>query len=255
MNMQHQDSGSVCVVTLSRPARMNALDIDLALFVRDAVQQAMEERVVRALVLCGSGGNFCTGADLRRDRQREQDLGTSLLDVLHDIFRALRFGPKPVIAAVDGYAMGAGLSLVLACDRVVVDASAKLGAPFTGVGLAPDVGMSVTLPERVGRGVACDMLLGRAIQSGAEAVRIGLADRMADALPVLATAMAEAHRFALGAPLAVAATRRMLAGEPAAIEAVLAQERSVQGELRNTHDAREAARAFAEKRAPVFAGR
>lgn len=249
-----RDDRGVRILALHRPERLNALDLALCCALRDALRQASAEPTVRALVLTGGGRSFCTGADLKRDRAAEARSGLDLLEVLHEAFRLLREGGKPAVAAVEGHAVGAGLSLALACDFIVAGATAQLAAPFTAVGLAPDAGITMTLPERVGIGAARQMLLLGTVHDAGQALALGLVDEACEAGSALPRAVERAAALAARAPLAVAAARQLLAvrGLPAAQH--LEQELRLQRALRASRDAAEAAAAFAEKRLPIFQG-
>jgi 2-(1,2-epoxy-1,2-dihydrophenyl)acetyl-CoA isomerase len=234
---------------------MNAFDATQVCELRGAVRDAGESSSIRALILTGNGGNFCAGADLKRDREAEQRAGIDILGVMQEVYLQMRFGTKPSVAAVSGYALGAGLSLALACDFVLADASARFGASFTSVGLAPDVGITRTLPERVGIGVAREMLLLGAQKTASEAASIGLIDTLCEPGQVRSSAIEKALALAERAPLAISATRALLAGRREDVESALQQELRLQISLRPTLDAKEAALAFAQKRRPVFQGR
>lgn len=248
------DGAGVRILTLNRPHCLNALDLALCCALRDAVRTANAEPSVRALVLAGAGGSFCSGADLKRDRAAEARTGLDLLEVLQEAFLLLHQGGKPGVAAIEGHALGAGLSLALACDFLIVGASARLGAPFTSAGLAPDLGITITLPERVGVGPAREMLLLGAVKRSGEALSLGLVDEVCDAGSALPRAVERARALAARAPLALAAARQLLAARGFGIECHLAQELQLQRALRATQDATEAAAAFAEKRPPRFVG-
>ncbi len=245
---------AICVITMNRPHRMNAFDLDLSCALRDAVLAASTDAAIRAIVIAGEGGNFCTGADLRRDRAREQTENIDLLGVLHEVFLTLRHGNKPSVAAVQGYSVGAGLSLMLACDFAVADTTSRFSAPFTGVGLAPDLGISVTLPERVGIGMARDMLLCGTMKTAAEALSGGLIDVVCEPGQVMSAALEKASALVNRAPLAIAAARKLLHESRDGAALFLSEELAIQRTLRHTQDAKEAAAAFSEKRKPVFIG-
>ncbi|MES2536858.1 MAG: enoyl-CoA hydratase/isomerase family protein [Pseudomonadota bacterium] len=249
-----ENEGPVRIITLNRPHRMNAFDLELACTLRDAVRAASADASVGALVLSGEGKHFSTGADLKRDRSKEQEASVDIVEVMQELFLSLRYGKKPAVAAVSGYAFGAGLSLALACDFVVADMSTQLSAPFTGVGLVPDMGLVLTLPERVGISVARDMLLMGTVKRAVEAQAIGLVDDLCEDGQSRARAIDKAVALTRRAPLAMSATRSMLAREHGSVEALLQEELRLQQWLRTTGDAREAAAAFAEKRQPVFQG-
>ncbi len=249
-----ETSGTVRSITLHRPQRMNSFDMDLCLALRDAVKAAAEDASVRVIVIAGHGNNFCTGADIRRDREKERAANIDLIDLLHEVFLILRHGNKPSVAAVQGHVVGAGLSLMLACDFAIADTTATFGAPFTNIGLVPDIGIVITLPERVGISTARDMLLCGATKDATDALSVGLVDAVCSAGQALQEAIKKAELLASRAPLATAATRSLLNMTRDSVGDVLKEESKKQKALRLTQDAREAIAAFTEKRKPVFKG-
>ncbi len=159
---------------------------------------------------------------------------------------------RPYVAAVEGVAYGAGLSLALACDHIVATPDTRFCVPFVHVGLAPDLGLLWTLPRRVGLGRARDMMLGAEPVDGAEAMRIGLADRLAAPGEALAAAVGRAEVFARGAPAALAATKAALRHAGASLAAMLDFEAATQTMLLGTQDHAEGKAAFVERRPAVF---
>lgn len=240
----------VATVTLNLPTKRNALTLDL----RDALVAALTglDETCRAVVLTGAGGAFSAGGDLSSMRAGDPLGARRRLEAAHRIARLLALGPRPVVAAVEGAAFGAGFSLALLADHVVADATAKFCAPFNRVGLMPDFGMLWSLPLRIGLGRARDlMLLGDVIEAE-EAARIGLVDRLVAPGAALAEARSRAARLAGGAPVATALTKAALAR---GLEAVLAEELTGQVLLMSTADHEEGRAAFFEKRTPRFVGR
>lgn len=244
----------MCIITLQRPERLNALDLALSCAFRDAVWASLGKPSVRALVVAGQGGNFCAGADLKRDRGQEAASGLDILEVLQEAVGQLRGGRLPTVAAIEGNAAGAGLSIALACDFLVASRTARLSAAFTSVGLVPDLGITATLPERVGIGVARDMLLAGGVRNGDQAFADGLVDELCEPGAALEAALVRARRLAKAAPLAVAGARRLLAERGLAPSSHAHLELLLQRAMRGTADATEAAAAFADKRPPVFRG-
>lgn len=246
--------GEVAVVTLNEPERRNALSIALRERLFEVLDAAMASDA-RAIVLAGAGGNFCSGGDIR-----SFDPEAPLADVrdrigrLHRVVRLLLTGRKPVIAAVDGYAFGAGVSLALACDHVVAAADSRFCASFNRVALMADLGLLYTLPLRVGMGKARELLMLGEIVEAKEALAIGLVDRLAEPGKVLEQAVARARLFAQAPPVALALTKAALARMPAPLEAVLQMEVDGQSALFRTRDHAEGRAAFLEKRPPRFDG-
>ena len=150
MTVRVEDRGAVRVVTLDRPHVKNAIDLPLRRALAEAVEAADAEPAVRAVVLTGAGGAFCSGGDIATMRRAPRHETTARAQAAQRVVRALWHTPKPVVAAVEGPAFGAGAALALACDRVVSAADATFATTFTGVGLAGDMGIFASLqsPER-----------------------------------------------------------------------------------------------------------
>ena len=250
----HSRQGEVAVVTLNEPERRNALSIGMREALFEALDQAMSGDA-RAIVLAGAGGNFCSGGDIR-----SFDPKAPLADIrdrigrLHRVVRLLLTGRKPVVAAVDGYAFGAGVSLALACDHVVAATDSRFCASFNRVALMADLGLLYTLPLRVGMGKARELLMLGEIIEAQEALSIRLVDRLAEPGNVLAAAIERARLFAASPPVALAMTKAALARMPAALESFLQMEVDGQSALFHTADHAEGRAAFLEKRPPRFKG-
>src|SRR5438067_1260889 len=155
-----EDDGPVRVVTLNRPEVRNALDLPLRIELGDTLEEAIADTEVRAIVLTGAGPAFCSGGDIATmvDPMTPEQIHERT-ELAQRVVRAIWAGDKPVLAAVEGAAYGAGLSLALACDRVIAASDARFGAGFTRIGLAGDMGISATLPERLGPARAKQFLL------------------------------------------------------------------------------------------------
>lgn len=250
-----ESAGPVRIVRLNYPAKRNALSLELRAALMAAMQAAMDDTGVRALVLTGSGGAFCAGGDISSMQNVAGVGGRDRLANLHRLVRLLAAGPKPVIAAVEGYAYGAGMSLALLCDQVVTARDAKFCCSFGKVGLMPDMAALWTVPQRVNAGWAKRLMMLAEEVDGETAHRIGLADHLAEPGQALAAALAVAERFAAAAPLPLAYTKAALARGPQPLEAVLAQEADGQALLFNSEDFAEGRDAFLGKRKPVFRGR
>jgi 2-(1,2-epoxy-1,2-dihydrophenyl)acetyl-CoA isomerase len=207
---------------------------------------------VRVIVLTGNGGNFCTGADLKRDKQLE--VGRDIMDIMQDVYLMLRHGSKPTVSLICGNAYGGGLSLALACDFLVAEENARFSGNFVSVGLIPDLGLTVTLPERIGMALSRLMLTTKMVMTAAEAEATGLIDRRCAENDGFESAVAWAQSLCEGAPLAIAATKEMLHGSCQKAETQLAEERRFQFALRSTADHAEAIAAFMGKRPPIFQG-
>ncbi len=246
--------GEIAIVTLNEPERRNALSLAM----REALFEALDHVMAgdaRAVVVTGADGKFCSGGDIK-----SFDPKAPLVDVrdrigrLHRVVRLLLTGRKPVIAAVEGYAFGAGVSLALACDHVVAAKDSRFCASFNRVALMADLGLLYTLPLRVGMGKARELLMLGEVIDATEALAIRLVDRLVDPGQVLAAAIERARLFAAAPPVALALTKAALARMPASLESVLQMEVDGQSALFRTEDHAEGRSAFLEKRQARFKG-
>jgi 2-(1,2-epoxy-1,2-dihydrophenyl)acetyl-CoA isomerase len=245
-------------IELNRPDAMNAWDRQFGEDLRAAVERAAADDV-RAVVVTGAGRAFSSGADLKAGfeptPEGHPDVLTPLRDRYHPIIVGLRELPKPVVAAVNGPAVGIGCSLALACDLVVLRESAYFLLAFVNIGLVPDGGSSLLVPERIGFARAMEMaLLGERIPA-AKAVEWGLANRAIADADFDAEVDALAARLAAGPTRAYAGVKRSLnAWLFERMGAQLELEASIQQEAATSADFREGVMAFVEKRAPGFSG-
>ncbi len=245
--------GAAGILTIARPTRMNALTPLAGIALRDAMAQMLADDAVRVIVLAGEGSHFCTGADLK-DRTPGPN-GERLLVVLHELFAMMVDAPKPFVAAVEGNAYGAGFSLAVACDYVVAAENARFCAPFTGIGLVPDVGLALTLPARIGMGRARRMMIEGLPVAAPQALDWGMIEHVAPAGQALSMALECANKLLTRAPLAVAALRKLLGQSWSDPRAFLEEERRLQDALQQSQDFVEGVTSFKEKRPPSFTGR
>jgi 2-(1,2-epoxy-1,2-dihydrophenyl)acetyl-CoA isomerase len=247
--------GAVATVTLPGPALSLATKQGLL----QALRASAADEQVRAVVLTGTGKAFCVGQDLAEHAAAlDKDAATAMDTVdehYNPIATTLATMPKPVIAAVNGTCVGAGLGFLLACDLVVMAAGATLGTAFTGIGLTCDSGLSVTLARSLGDSRARALLLRPGTFTAEEAVSWGLAAELVPAAEVRATAAALAARLAAGPTAAYAETKRLLADGPSRpLARSLAAESAAQHRLSLTADHAGAVRAFLAKEKPAFRG-
>lgn len=250
----HQEAG-VRVLVMDAPSRLNALSVGMRDLLRTCLREAHEDPSVRSLVLTGAGAAFSAGGDVRQmAKQPPPQIARQRLDVLHDVVRLLLAGPKPVVAAVEGVAFGAGLSLAVACDHVIAGEGSRFSAAFGRLGLVADCGLFWTLPQRVGIGATRDILMtGRPVDT-TEALRLGLIDTCVPAGTALERAVEKARAYDSIAPLAIAATKSALARRPPSLEDALQMEADLQAFLRGTQDHAQATQAFMDKRPVRFQG-
>lgn len=242
----------VRVLSIDRPHRSHALDPPSATELRDALRAAQADEGVRVLVLTGTQGNFCAGADLKYRKAPGEESVLVRLQECHD---AIVAGPRPCIAAIEGSAYGAGLSLALACDRIIAASTARCCAPFTGLGIVPDVGMVHSLPRRVGWARARLWMIEGTVVDAGQAHTHGLVDELTGPGAALEAALVRARAWARRSPLALAALRQLGNESPADAALLFARERELQARLAASEDFAEAVAAFAARRAPVFRGR
>lgn len=246
-----QQEGGVLVLTLDYAARKNALAMPIRFALVDALERAQTDKAIRAVVLTGAGGDFCSGGDISGMDVHTALDGRERMRRTHHLVRLMVAGAVPIVAAVEGWCVGAGLSLACACDTIVAAEDARLGAGFGKIGLMADLGLPHTLPLRIGQGRARQILLHHTQTSGAEAERIGLVDHVTPKGGALALAMEKARFLAEQAPAPMALTKHLLAeGLDAALEA----ERHHQATLFLTADFAEGRAAFLGKRKPAFKG-
>ena len=252
-SVQTARDGALLTVTLDRPDVLNALTPALLGELRDALQAAAADDV-RAVLLTGAGRGFCAGADL--SALPEGAVEAVVETYYNPVVRALAALQKPVIAAVNGVAAGAGLSLALACDLRVLSEAAVLTTGFSGIGLALDAGMSYTLPRLVGPARALELAYtGRRVTAN-EALSLGLGELVLPADGFLAAATAFATRLADGPTGSYARIKAQVAASRTnTLDEQLGLEARLQGEASRTADFAEGVRAFHEKRRPKFTGR
>jgi 2-(1,2-epoxy-1,2-dihydrophenyl)acetyl-CoA isomerase len=249
-----REEGSVRVVTLDRPERRNALDLEIRPVLAGILEAADADESVRAIVVTGSGGAFCSGGDVSIMERMPPERVRPRLEAAQRIVRAIAGGRTPVIAAVEGVAFAAGLGLALACDRIVAAADARFSAAFTGVGLAADLGVTWSLPHRVGTARARQMMMLGGLIGADEALAIDLVDSVVPSGAALDAALADARRFVAGPPRALASLERAFTDPAGDLDTALNREIEMQAALADTDDYAEGIAAFHEKRKPRFAG-
>ncbi|HEY8170148.1 MAG TPA: enoyl-CoA hydratase-related protein [Candidatus Limnocylindria bacterium] len=249
----HDDG--VLTLTLNRPDALNALNAELRAGLLAAFKAASRDPATRAVVLTGAGRAFCAGADLRGS-DAERDFRAVLTAEYNPLIEAIRTIPKPVVAAVNGVAAGAGFSLAMAADLVVVAAEARFVPAFARIGLVPDSGLARTLVRAVGRHRAFAILVDGGQLGADEAQALGLVTAVVASAQLMATAGELARRLGEGPTAGIGFTKRLLnAAEDATLSESLETEAALQALAGRTDDHAEGIAAFAEKRDPAFGGR
>jgi enoyl-CoA hydratase/carnithine racemase len=252
--------GRVATITLNRPERKNPLTFDSYAELRDLFRELPYASDVRAIVLTGAGGNFCSGGDVFEiieplTRMADPEL-LAFTRMTGDLVLAMLRAPQPIIAAVDGVAAGAGAILAMASDMRLATPRAKTAFLFTRVGLAGcDMGACAILPRIIGQGRAAELLYTGRSMDAAEAERWGFYNALVEPDALLTEAQSRAAALANGPAFAHAMTKKMLLQEwSVSLEQALEMEAQAQAICMGTQDFRRAFEAFAAKKTPVFEG-
>jgi enoyl-CoA hydratase len=254
------DDGHIRTITISRPKALNALNRavldELSRAVGD-VAAAAKSGAVRVVVVTGAGEKaFVAGADIAEMKSMSASEARAFSALGNALFRSLATLDVPVIAAVNGFALGGGLELALACDFIWAADTAKLGLVETNLGLIPGFGGTVRLPRRVGAAIAAELIMSAATLKADEALRVGLVNRVVPAAELMNEVRKLANTIASKGPKANAIAKRLLLDdERAGFESAMTREIDAFGAVFDTTDHNEGIAAFLEKRAASFAGK
>jgi enoyl-CoA hydratase/carnithine racemase len=252
--LQVRYDGVVAVMTMNNPKRLNAFNMKMreTMYARLLEIEANDD--CRAIVLTGGGGNLCAGGDITEMKHRRVIEARMRMDLPTRIFKLLVTGPKPLIVAVEGNCMGAGVSFVAASDYTVAASDAKFGCAFIKVGLMPDVGAIWSLPRKIGHRKAMELCALAEHFDAKEALRLDLVNKLCEPGRALEEAIEVAKRFAKNPPVAMALMKAALNVGNDSLDQAVNTEVNYQSVLMHTQDFAEAAQAFLEKRKPNFTG-
>jgi len=251
-----QVTAGVALVKLNNPENLNALSTDIKADLTCFLTEARTDENIRAVVLTGEGRAFCAGGDLKGQPAASAAEGRTRIKKLHELVKLIRDLEKPVIAAVNGFAVGAGMNLALACDIIIAAEDAKFSEIFTNVALIPDAGGLYFLPQMVGPMRAKELCFTARRIGAVEAERMGLVNKIVPAGELVSEALDMATLVAKGPAISIAYIKRLLnKSSEWDLDTLLEAESFAQGICMKTEDAQEGVLAFKEKRSPTFRGK
>ncbi|OPY73924.1 MAG: 2,3-dehydroadipyl-CoA hydratase [Syntrophorhabdus sp. PtaU1.Bin002] len=250
--------GHIAIITLNRPKARNAFSPEMITLWREYLEKARSDNNVRVIVVTGKGDTFCSGGDIRdmaEGKLKSWDMKRFLWDGVHRIVLTLEDLDKPVIAAINGAAMGAGMDMAIMCDLRVCSDKAKLAESYIMMGLVPGDGGAYFLPRLVGTSKALELLLTGDVMTAEEALNLGIVNRVVPHDQLMKETMKLAEKIANKPPLAVSMMKRAVyQGVTSTLRAHLDYISSQLSLLSETKDHHEAAMSFLEKRKPQFSG-
>lgn len=248
--------GKVLQVTIEREEKLNAMNSIMMAEIRDCFRTVRDLEDVLAVVLTGKGKAFMAGADIGEYSHLDMGQFLAFQDKGREMYRTVETCPKPVIAAVNGYALGGGFELVLACDMVIAAKHAKFGLPEVKLGLVPGGGGVQKISRLAGPFIAKELLMSGRMISAQEGRELRFIHQIVEPEQLAQTALASAEQLAGQAPLAVQSLKKLVnEGAEASLETAQAYDRAVLVNLFHSEDAREGIAAFLEKRPPEFRGK
>ncbi|MHA1377392.1 MAG: enoyl-CoA hydratase/isomerase family protein [Candidatus Helarchaeota archaeon] len=251
----------IAIIRINRPKNLNALDLNSANEIKSALEYCAKNEKIRCIVLTGTGRAFSAGGDVKDfknaiDAGKQDEFIANLSKVLHEIISLIRTIPKPIMSSLNGFAMGAGLNMALACDIILAADTAKLSEAFVNVGLSVDGGGSYIVPKLIGRAKAAEFLFTGDMIDAKEAERIGLINRVIPAAELEDKMIEFATKLAKGPTKAIGTIKKFI--EQSYINHFKTQldlERENQIKISLTEDFKEGVNAFFEKRNPNYKGK
>jgi 2-(1,2-epoxy-1,2-dihydrophenyl)acetyl-CoA isomerase len=258
--LQLEIKGSVAIITMNNPDKLNPFSVQMGKEIKQAFYECEYKESVQAIILTGSGRSFCAGGDIKAMADcLEEPKAVFFKEItieLNNVIKAIRCIKKPVIAAVNGIASGAGFSLTLACDLIIASTGARFNLAHVQVGLHPDGGATYFLPRLIGIHKACELVFTGSSLDATTAQRLGIANRVVAPEKVMGEAMAIATELANGPTFAIGMAKMTInRGLTEGLEAQLENERQAISQTSMTHDFIEGITAFLEKRKPTFTGK
>ena len=251
-----EQQGKIAILRINRPEAMNSLDPAMLFAIDAAIDQVSEDPEVGVILITGEGKAFVAGADIAAMSTMGEEEGMALGILGQQVFRKIETLELPTIAVVNGFALGGGCELAMACDMRIASQRAKFGQPEVGLGITPGFSGTQRLPRLVGKGKACELILTGDIIQAEEAERIGLVNKVVPPEELMREAIALAERILKNAPLAVCYSNRAIKdGLDTDLESGIALEAELFASCFNTADQKEGMKAFLEKRKPVFQGK
>ena len=251
-----ESAGPISTITINRPDKLNALDRRVLLELRQALLELSALGDTRAVILTGAGKAFVAGADIASMAEMTVSEGREFSELGHAVGAAIESAPYPVIAAVNGFALGGGCELALCCDFIYASSKAKFGQPEVNLGLMPGFGGTTRLPRRIGIARARELIYTGEMIRADEAYRIGLVNRVCEPDALLPEARKTAELIASKGPLAVAGSKRsILRGSDIELPTANSYETEAFSGLFGSTDQSEGTQAFLEKREAKFCGR
>jgi len=246
----------IATITINRPDVLNALNLQVLNELLIVIGEASSDPNVKVLILTGAGRSFVAGADIEQMRNFTTRQGLAFGDFGHSVILGLETMDKPVLAAVNGFALGGGTELALGCDFIYASAKAKFGQPEVNLGIIPGFGGTQRLARTVGMNKARELIYSGAVISAEEAMRIGLVAEMFEPDELMNKVREKAHLLMTKGPLAIATAKRVMnKGVDLSLDSALEFEKQAFSALFGTEDQKEGMTAFVEKRDPQFKNR